>query len=120
MLGALDGERPGQAAAERPAVRQEADPRDVSVPDERESARSLPSVPFGIRGEVPQGNGLSAQGRRRPVHVLRFSGRTLDAHPDDEPNRIGVRHGAAPDAADEGLRVSVGDVDDGLQARDAG
>ena len=66
------------------------------------------------------GDGLSPQGRRCSVHVLRFSGRTLDAHPDDESDRIGVRHGAAPDAADEGLRFSIGDVNDGFQTRDAG
>ena len=38
----------------------------------------------------------------------------------DEPGYGRNRHGAAPDAADEGLRVLFGDVDDGLQARDAG
>jgi putative transposase len=43
-----DSQRSGQAAAERSAVCQEADPRDVSVPNERESARSLPALLFGI------------------------------------------------------------------------
>ena len=54
------------------------------------------------------------------VRVLRFSGGTLAAYPDDESDRIDVCHGASPDAADEGVRVSHGDADDGLQARHPG
>ena len=38
------------------------------------------------------------------------------AHPDDEPDRVGVLDGAAAARQDEGEREPVGVPDDGLQA----
>ena len=50
------------------------------------------------------------------LNLLRFSGGTLEASAHDQPDRIDVRDGAAPDAADEGVWLSAGHTNDGLQA----
>ena len=49
---------------------------------------------------------------------LRFSGRTLDSHPDHEPRRVDVRHRPVTHEEDKGRRQPVGVLDDGIQAGD--
>ena len=44
----------------------------------------------------------------------------MDPHSDDESDRIDVRDGETSDGSDEGVWVTRGDVDDGVQAGDGG
>ena len=56
-----------------------------------------------LRGQVPEGHGVPGERQGIAVGVLRFSGGALAAHPDDEPDRIGICHGASEDHEDQEL-----------------
>jgi len=86
----------------------------------REVLRDLKARGLVEAPKLAVGDGVPAQRRGCSLHVLRLSGGTLEAYPGDESNRIGVRDGAASAAADEGLRLAVGDVDDGFQVGEGG
>jgi hypothetical protein len=60
------------------------------------------------------------QGPGGAVGVLRHARRALRPPPDDQSHREPVRHGAAPDRADQGRALANHRQADGVQARDGG
>ncbi len=81
VLGAQDGQRPGQAAQAGPSRRQELAPRDVPGRHPQGGRGRLRPLPEALRPPPPEGRRVSGEGPRRAVHLLRLPGRPLGAEP---------------------------------------
>ena len=69
-----------------------------------------------VRGEVAEGRREDPRRPRRAARVLRLPGRALGPSEDDEPDRVNLRDGAAPDQGDQGTGLSSRRPGDGVQA----
>ena len=76
---------------------------------------SLRPLRANVRGEVSERGEVTFEGPRRAPGLLRLPSRALEA-PDDQSDRIDLRHGASENEAHEGRWLSRRFLDDGLQA----
>ena len=111
-----DGERAGQAAQAAATTGEAGAARDHVCADQgrcREGDRRLRG---GVRGEVPEGDGVHGGGPGGAAGLLCLSRGALAAPADVEPDRIAVRDGPAATACDQGGRLPHQGAADGVQA----
>ncbi len=83
----------------------------------REGVRRLPGE---VRGEVPGGLRVPAEGSRRAADVLRLPGRALGPLANDQPDRIDVRDDSTSSSKDQRQRHQASELDDDVQAGSVG
>ena len=95
------GECARQVAQAAPAQGETSPSRDHGRRHPRAGGRTAGGLRRDVRGEVPQGGGVSGRRPRAAVHLLRLPGGTLDAPSYDERDRIALRYGSTAPARDQ-------------------
>ena len=86
------------------------------APDRDHAQRAIEVVRPRLRRQVAQGGGQDRRRRRGAAVLLRLPGRALAAPQDQQPDRVDLLHGPAPDPGDQGPRQQGRGAGDGLQA----
>src|SRR5690606_29169243 len=114
--GAPDGERVGQAAEAAAAGGEGSAAGDHERSDPRGRRGRDRPLRGRLRREVSEGGHVPTQGPGRASHVPRLPGRTLEAYPHIEPDRVDVRDGPSAATDHKGTRLEEARPHDGLQA----